>query len=166
MSISKRTVLKFIDGNQDAIANVYLGYKNLMYFVIASYVTNRYDVDDVLSDAFMKAIERRKTIKDVDNIKAYLCTIAKNEAINFLKKNSRYVPMSDVIDEMYGERDRTNKVLNAIEPFLSNKETIVLYYRAVFDYSWKEIQDLTSIPESSARRLYSKAKEKARKAML
>ena len=166
MSISKITILGFIDGNQDAIAKVYLEYKNLMYFVIASYVTNKYDVDDVLSDAFMKAIQRRKTIKDVDNIKAYLCSIAKNEAINFNKKQIRYVPASDIIDEMYGEKDRTNKVLNAIEPLLSNKETIVLYYRAVFDYSWKEIQSLTSIPESSARRLYSIAKEKARKAML
>ena len=165
MNVSKRTVLGFVNGNQEAIAKVYLEYKNLMYFVIASYVTSKDDADDVLSDAFLKAIEHKNDIKDVDSLKSYLCSIAKNEAINFIKQD-RYVPSSDIIEEMYGEEDRTNSLLNDIEPLLSNKETIVVYYRAVFEYSWEEISNLTSIPESTARRIYSQAKEKLRKELL
>lgn len=165
MNVSKKTVLGFINGNQEAIAKVYLEYKNLMYFVIASYITSKDDADDVLSDAFLKAIEHKKDLKDADALKSYLCSIAKNEAINFIKQD-RYVPSSDIIEEMYGEEDRTNTLLNDIEPLLSNKETIVVYYRAVFEYSWEEIVKLTSIPESTARRIYSQAKEKLRKELL
>ena len=53
-----------------------------------------------------------------------------------------------------------------IEPLLSNKETIIVYYRAVFDYSWSEIVELTGIPESTARRIYTNAKERLRKELL
>ena len=56
MEISKGTFDKFIKGEQKAIENVYLKFKNLMYFVIASYVSSRYDAEDILSDAFIKGI--------------------------------------------------------------------------------------------------------------
>ena len=162
MSISKKIVIDFISGNQYAIEQVYLEYKNLMYCVIAKYVDNQDNCDDVLSEAFIKAIEHAKEIDDPNHLKSYLCSIAKNEAINFQKKN-RLIPLSNVIEEIYGEEDRSNGLLNEIEPLLTNKETIVVYYRAVFEYSWNEISEMTGIPDSSARRIYSTAKEKLRK---
>ena len=64
---------------------------------------------------------------------------------------------------MYGEEDQYNVMLNLLEPLLTNKETIIVYYRAVFSYSWAEIVELTGIPESTARAIYATAKEKLRK---
>ena len=128
MGISKRTILGFIAGKQEAIEKVYLAYKNLMCFIIANYVDNQDDCDDVLSDAFLKAIEHKNEIKDPDNIKYYLSSIAKNEAINFQKKK-RSVPSSDIIDEMYGEEDRTNELLNTIEHFLIKDDIGESQYR-------------------------------------
>lgn len=165
MGISKHTVISFIEGKQSAIEEVYLEYKNLMYFVIASYIQNRDDCDDVLSEAFLKALEHKTELKDPDRLKSFLCSIAKNEAINFQKKN-RTVPCSDVIEDIYGEEDRINPVLNMIEPLLSNKETIVVYYRSMHSYSWQEIVEETGIPESTARRIYSNALEKLRKELV
>ena len=165
MAISKRTIKNFISGKQEAIEKVYLEFKNLMYFVIASYVNNQDDCDDILSEAFLKAVEHRKELMDPDKIKTFLCTIAKNHAINYQKKN-RCIPSSDIIDEIYGEEDRINPILNIIEPLLSNKETIIVYLRAIHSYSWKEIQGETGIPESTARRIYNNAKNKLRKELL
>ena len=70
---------------------------------------------------------------------------------------------SEVVEEMYGEHDQYNVMLNLLEPLLTNKETIVTYYRAVFEYSWSEIVEMTGIPESTARAIYASAKEKLRK---
>ena len=165
MSISNHIIHKFIEGDKSAIEKVYLEYKNLMYFVIASYISNQDDADDVLSDSFLKAIEHKNDIKDPTKLKSFLCAIAKNEALNFLKKNSKEIP-SDIIDEMYGLEDRTNSLLNTIEPLLSNKETIVVYYRIGFSYSWKEVEIETHIPKSTARRIYSNAMNKLRKELL
>ena len=165
MAISKHTAIGFINGKQEAIEKVYLEYKNLMYFVIATYVDNKDDCDDILSESFVKAVEHREELKDPDKIKTFLCSVVKNHAINFLKKN-RDIPSSDVIDEIYGEEDRINPILNMIEPLLSNKETIIVYLRVIYSYSWNEIVKETGIPESSARRIYSGAMDKLRKELL
>lgn len=164
MNISKGVVLDFIAGKQEAIEKVYLEYKNLMFFVIASYISLKSDIDDILSESFLKAVERREQITDPSNLKAYLVTIAKNQALDFLKKN-RPIPCSDVLDEIYGEEDRSNDFLSLIEPLLTNKETIVVYYKIGFSYTWPEIAKETGIPESTARRLYATAKEKLKKGL-
>ena len=162
MSISRKDIKRFIDGKQDAIEKIYLAYKNLMFFVIASYITNKQDCEDVLSESFIKAIEHKKEIKNEQEIKTFLTTIAKNTALDHLKKNNRITP-SDIIDEIYGEDDRKNEVLDLFEPLLSNKETIVIYLKIGFSYTWEDISKETGISESTARRLYAKAKEKLKK---
>ena len=165
MSISKFTFIRFTRGDQKAIEKVYLEYKNLMYFVIASYVPNKLDVEDILSDSFIKAVEHREEVRNPESLKAYLAQIAKNEALNFLKQQ-REVPSSDVIEEMYGEEDRSNALLSTLEPLLTNKETIVTYLKVGFSYTWEEISEETGISVSTARRLYDSAKEKLRKELL
>ncbi len=162
MATSNSTFREFIQGDQDAISRVFLEYKNLLYFVIASYIDNKDDCNDVLSDAFMKAVQHREEIKEPNKLKTFLCTIARNEAINFAKKN-RELPNSELVEEIYGVEDRGNAVLDMLEPLLSNKETIVVYYKAVFSYTWEEISMETGLPVSSARLLYKNAKEKLRK---
>lgn len=162
MSISNSTIQAFILGNEDAIGEVYDEYKNLMYFVIANYISLPEDCEDVLSESFIKAIEHAKELKDPSKIKSFLVTIARNTALDFLKKNKE-IPNSEVIEEMYGENDQYNVMLNLLEPLLTNKETIVTYYKAVFNYSWQEIVELTGIKESTARAYYASAKEKLRK---
>ena len=165
MGVSKSIALGFIAGKEEATEKVYLEYKNLMYFVIASYVSSKSDCDDILSESFLRAMQHKEELQDPNKLKAFLVSIAKNQALNFLKKN-REEPFSDVIDELYGEEDRSNEILMLIEPLLTSKETIVIYLKAVFSYSWQEIVAETGIPESTARRLYASAKEKLRKGLL
>ena len=165
MGLSKNTVLDFIAGDEKATEKVYLEYKNLMFFIIASYVSNKDDIDDILSESFLKAMEKRNEIKDPQNIKAFLVSIAKHKALDFLKQN-RQVPCSDVIDEIYGEEDKSNSFLSLIEPLLTSKETIVVYLKVGFSYTWKEIVEETGISESSARRIYDSAKEKLKKGLI
>ena len=164
MSISQGTFIKFVEGNPNAVEKVYLEYKNLMYFVIASYVPDQYDVEDIMSDAVIKARKNSHTIKNHESLKSFLASVAKNQALDFLRKQ-REVPSSDTIDEMYGEEDRTNALLSMFEPLLTNKETIVTYLKIGFSFTWPEIAKETSMSESTARRLYDSAIKKLRKGL-
>lgn len=164
MRVSNSTVKLFMKGDKSAIAEVYNAYRNLMFFVIASYVTNKDDAEDLLSNAFIKAIEHSQELDKPSHIKNYLSKIAKNEALNFLRKDNP-TPIEN-IDEVYGEEDQSNSLLNEIEPLLTNKELIVLYYKLVFLYTWEEITKETGIANSTARRLFSKAKEKIKEALV
>lgn len=160
--ISRKTFSLFLSGDETATQQVYEEYRNLAYFVIATYVSNTNDCNDVLSDAFLKVLQNRERIRGVDSLKQFICSVAKNEAINFLKKENHLIK-SELIDEMYGEEDKENDVLNLLEPILSNKEVIVAYYRIIFELSWDEITKETGIPSSSARLIYKTAKEKLKK---
>lgn len=160
--INSKTFNMFILGDEESTGKVYREYRNLAYYVIATYVGNAEDCNDILSDTFLKVLQNRKNITGVSSLKQFICTTAKNLAIDFLRKDNR-LEKSDLIDEMYGEEDRTNNVLNLLEPYLSNKELIVVYYKAVFEYSWDEIAKETGIPSSTARLIYKTAKEKLKK---
>ena len=165
VEISRRLFDKFLKGEDIAIEKVYLQYKNLMYFIIASYVPSRYDAEDILSESFIKVIEHRDELKKPESIKSYIASIAKNQALDFLRKQ-REIPSSDIIDEIYGEEDKTNELLSNFEPLLTNKETIITYLKIGFSYTWNEIVEETGISESTARRLYESAKGKLRKGLL
>ena len=162
VEISKRLFDKFLKGEDSAVEKVYLQYKNLMYFIIASYISSRYDTEDVLSESFIKVVEHRHKVKNPKSFKSYVASIAKNQALDFLRKQ-REIPSSDIIDEIYGEEDQTNELLSTFEPLLTNKETIVTYLKIGFSYTWNEIVTETGISESTARRLYESAKGKLRK---
>lgn len=164
MGVSKKTIQKFIDGDENATGEIFEEFKNLLFFIISSYISNIDDAKDVLSETFIEAMEHRNEVKDPRKIKSFLSAIAKNKSINFLKKKKAEV--IENIDERYAENDKGNVLLDLFGPLLSNKETIVLCYRAAFSYSWKEIREETGIPESTSKLLYSRAKEKLRKELL
>ena len=160
--ISSKTFTQFQNGDELATQEVYEQYRNLAFFVIATYISNSEDCNDVLSNTFLKVLENRQSISNHKNLKQFICSTAKNEAINFLKKESHLIK-TELIDEMYGSTDKSNDVLNLLEPHLSNKEVIVVYYKVIFEMTWEEITKETGIPSSSARLIYKQAKAKLRK---
>ena len=160
--ISSKTFTEFIQGDELATQRVYEEFRNLAYFVIATYVSNAEDCNDILSNTFLKVLENRKTISRTENLKQFICSTAKNEALNYLKKENRTVA-TELIDDIYGECDKSNDVLNLLEPLLTNKEVIVVYYKVIFEMTWEEITRETGIPSSSARLIYKQAKAKLRK---
>ena len=160
--ISSKTFTNFVLGDELATQEVYQEYRNLAYFVIATYISNSEDCNDVLSNTFLKVLENRQSIRGAKNLKQVICATAKNEAINYLQKENRLVK-TELIDEMYGINDQSNDVLNLLEPLLTNKEVIVVFYKAIFEMTWEEITKETGIPSSSARLIYKQAKAKLRK---
>ena len=81
--ISQKTFIQFLHGDEDATTEVYEEYRNLAYFVIATYVSNQDDCNDILSNTFLKLLRNKESVKEAKNLKQFICTIAKNEAINF-----------------------------------------------------------------------------------
>ena len=161
MALTKKVVNGFINGNQEDTSRVYYEYKNLLFFVIANYISNVEDCNDVLSETFIKAIENRNSIKDPDSLKTYLTTIAKNEALNFLKSRSREINLS-LEDDFIPDYENKGDVLDYLEPLLSKREIQVVYLKAIFGYKWNEIAHYLKASESTVRNIYREAKNKLR----
>lgn len=165
LKLSITVATRFIEGDKTAIEEVYLLSQDLLYFLIATYVKRREDVEDVYQETYVKILENRQEVHDPSHLQNYLCSTARNCAIDFARKSSQKDQGEDdeTLLENVGANDEENTVIDELEANLSHQETAVVYYRIVFALQWDEISTLTGIPNSSARLLYRQAVKKLRK---
>lgn len=161
MDISKATAQRFLEGDDRAIEEVYVTYRRLLYFIIISILKDPDDSEDVLQDVFSSLLTKRPAIKP-SKLQSYLCQSAKNTAINFAKKRDALIDYSDLLD-VYGENDASNPYLQDLLSGLSDLENIVVVYKIVYDFSFREIASLTGLSRQHANNLYHQALKKMRK---
>ena len=158
MNVTIRTAKLFLQGEEEATAIVYKSYRALLYFIIATYVDNKEDCDDVYQNVFMKILDKRSEVKDASSLHSYLCAMAKNEAIDFAKKRSRE-QSSDLLEDICVAK--SDSQLDYFLPYdLTKEEKKIIGYKITFGLSWKEISELLGIPAATAKYRYAQALKK------
>ncbi|CEP79810.1 sigma-70 family RNA polymerase sigma factor [Paraclostridium sordellii] len=71
------------------------------YKIAYSYVKNEDDALDIVHDAICKALQKIDTLKDIEVVKTWFYKILVNSAIDYIRKNNKYVSLSqeDMINE-------------------------------------------------------------------
>lgn len=158
MNVSSKTAKQFLQGDEAATAEVYQNYRALLYFIIASYVDRKEDCDDVYQEVFLKVISKKDEIKDPSSLHYYLCATAKNEAIDFAKRQSR-MESEQEIEELRGEEESSQ--LDYFLPYdLTKEEKTIVGYRITFGLSYREISEILEIPIPTAKLRYVQAIQK------
>ena len=115
-------------------------YKNLVYFIVSKYVDDAFDKEDLTNEVFVKFFERHESVK---NVKYFLATVAKNTAIDFVrKKKNLVVPLEDAAEVVYvdeGYQSGYRDAINNMKKALNDLEINVLLSHAVFCDTFKEI---------------------------
>ena len=85
-------------GDREALGVLYQTYLIPMHRVVAYYVHNSDAVWDILHDGFLIAFISIDSLKDISKIEAWLTSIMKNLALQYLKEESNHVsvPLSEV----------------------------------------------------------------------
>ena len=163
MNVTIKTAKLFLQGDEEAISSVYRSYRSLLYFIIATYLNQKEDCDDVYQNVFVKILDRRNEVKNPSSLHSYLCTTAKNEAIDYAKKRSRE-QSSDVLEEMCADNQATQ--LDYFLPYdLTKEEKMIVGYRLTFGLSWQEINELTGIPLGTLKYRYAQAIDKVKRSL-
>ena len=163
MNVTIKTAKLFLQGDEEAISSVYRSYRSLLYFIIATYLNQKEDCDDVYQNVFVKILDRRNEVKDPSSLHSYLCTMAKNEAIDYAKKRSRE-HSSDVLEDMCADNQVTQ--LDYFLPYdLTKEEKMIVGYRLTFGLSWQEINELTGIPLGTLKYRYAQAIDKVKRSL-
>ena len=158
MNVTIKTAKLFLQGEEEATAIVYQSYRALLYFIIATYVNQKDDCDDVYQNVFMKILEKRSEVKDVSSLHSYLCAMAKNEAIDYAKKLSRE-QSSEILEDICASNEESQ--LDYFLPYdLTKEEKKIIGYRLTFGLSWKEVSELVGIPSATAKYRYAEAIKK------
>ncbi|MFQ5708714.1 MAG: RNA polymerase sigma factor [bacterium] len=148
-------------GETEAFRQLYEGYKIGVFNFILHMVGQRQDAEDILQDVFVKMHKKLPGLRETRYFSTWLFSIAKNEAINYSKRNRRR--LHEAIDDSEGcpgtqsghwvvskigdpQREAANRELEAqVESALAKVPEL---YRAAFvlgvleGYSYKEVADI------------------------
>jgi len=94
---------RFLEGDNEGLAEIVREYSDGLIFYINSYVQNISLAEEIMEDVFVEIALKRPKYKEESSFKTWLYAIARNTSIDCLKKNSRYYDIP--VDEMYNISD-------------------------------------------------------------
>ncbi len=80
---------------ENYLENYILENKEKFYRLAFSYVRNKDDALDIVSESILKAFKNQPNLKDQTSIKTWFYRIIVNTALDFLRKNKKIVAISE-----------------------------------------------------------------------
>lgn len=167
------------EDDRSFMANLYVDYQRLMYKVIASYTTNKWDADDIFQSTLPKLIDKLADLRRMskDKLTNYIYYTCKNTAINYLQKKGglkefSFEELSSTIlaDEdprlLSKEDDEDIEALHRAWKKLDPRSQYLLEARYILNKSFEEIAEDINLQSGSVRTAISRARKKARKLIL
>ena len=172
------------ENDKDALRKVYEEYLPYIYGLVLGILGNKEHAEDVTSDFFIKLWDVSDTYKAGKGHRGWLATIARNLAIDFLRKTKKEV-LTDSFEEKKGSEEgqrmswdnhdfkecqsdvETEVVADlAIQEVLSKlteKEQQVVHLKIMGELSFNEIAHLLSEPMGTITWRYQNAIKKLRR---
>jgi RNA polymerase sigma-70 factor, ECF subfamily len=170
----QQLIAGYLAGDEKSLEVLFGKYLKLIYSFAYRYVGGGQDAEDVTQEAFMKVWRNLKKFDQQKNFKTWVFAIAKNTAIDFLKKK-RAIPFSEfeneegenIITETLAdpsplpnellEKADMRQMLTLAMEMLSPKYRMVLFLRYNDHFSFKEIAESLSEPENTIRSRHRRA---------
>ncbi|TCN19766.1 sigma-70 family RNA polymerase sigma factor [Mesobacillus foraminis] len=153
MSIDEIKINKAKKGNEKAFQELIQNEKNKLFRMAYLYVKNESDALDIVQDTIYKAFISIKQLKEPQYFSTWISRILVNTTLDFIKKNNRLIPFSDV--EVFGDNQslRIEEKLDLVEAIgrleVHYKTVIILrYYK---DLSIKQIAEILNCPEGTVK---------------
>ena len=157
----QRLWLEFLKGNMGSFREIYADFYPLLFNYGTLYLEKQ-DIENAIQDLFLYILQRQKSLKKVDNVKAYLITAYKHRVFKFLKAQKLQpeklptnikLPVTENIWE-----DIFRKILYKLSP--REQEIITLKYYQ--NYQNREIANSLSIEYQTVRNTLHNAIKKLR----
>lgn len=160
-------------GDQEAFNPLVERYKLPLYKVMYRMVYNRDDAEDLVEEAFIKAFRSLKKFETGRPFYAWICRIAVNNAINYLRKEKRaqVQPLEFVEHRLAAKKGdpvkmTAQKVLQekiaASMARLPEDDRTILILRVDEEFSYEEISKILNIPRGTVMSRLARARQRLR----
>lgn len=156
------------------IEKIYREYYDTVFKYLFCLTHDKELSEDLLQETFVRMIKNIDKFEGKSKLSSWLCEIAKNLWIDYLRKNKRKVELNENeelniqseqnIENEYIEREDENKVFEKIKA-LDEISQKVMYLRVKGEMSFKEIGDILGKSENWARVTFYRAKQKVKEEM-
>jgi RNA polymerase sigma factor (sigma-70 family) len=161
-------IRKVLSGSADDFRYLIHKYKDLGFSVAVSVVKSELDAEEVVQEAFIKAFQNLKSLRDTSNFKTWFCRILINEAFKRLQKskNESLLPLreniidiEDITDTFRGldaeeQRLLVSDSLKKIPP----RESLSLQLFYLEGNNIEEISNITGWSEANVKVILHRAR--------
>lgn len=155
------------------IEEIYKDYYEIVYKYLFCLTHDKDLSEDLAQETFVKMIKNIDKFSGKSKLSSWLCEIAKNNWIDYLRKNKRQIEIingnkedneierqsEQNIEDDFIEREDKDKVYERINS-LDEISKKVMYLRVQGDLSFKEIGDILGRTENWARVTFYRGKQK------
>ncbi len=85
----ENAVARMVQGDKTALKEIYISYAGYIYRVIYEVLQNKENAEDVTSEFFIRLWDKADQFKPGGGHKGYLAVIARNMAVDFLRKHKK-----------------------------------------------------------------------------
>ncbi len=165
-------VKQIIDGNNNAFRFLVAKHQRLVVHVVGRIVGRQADVEDVSQEVFIKVFSKINRFRGESRLSTWIATIAYNTSVSYVRKQVRRGEQSydenaalintktdSTVTHRIVEKEEARKIL------LASIEQLPVNYRAVLtlfhleEFSYKEIEEITGMPEGTIKSYLSRARK-------
>ena len=149
------------DEDKSKFEQIYLKYRNLMFYVARKILNNQQDAEDAVHQAFVSIIENLEKISDVGSPKtrSYIVIIVERKAIDLARKQQRIVSIGELGVPVGIEfpLPGDNGLADALAS-LPTRYREILLLRYEHGFTTKELAQQLGMKRSSVQKLLWRAK--------
>ena len=164
-------VQQVINGNSNAFRFLVSKYQRLVVHVVGRIVQQQDEMEDICQEVFIKVFKTLGKFRGESKLSTWIATIAYNTAITHLRKKSRRGELSyNEEPKLIGMEADTGLNQQVVEKeeikkhLLKLIETLPVHYRTVLtlyhleEFSYREIVDITGMPEGTIKSYLNRAR--------
>ncbi len=180
----ENAVARMVQGDKTGLKEIYLNYAGYIYRIIYEVLQNKENAEDVTSEFFIRLWDKAEQFKPGNGHKGYLAVIARNMAVDFLRKHKKE-ELSALLQDLGQEgeednkgsiiklaEDKTNKVeeqvigsmtISQALELLKPSERQIISLKVLGEMTFKEIAAAMEIPMGTVTWKYQNAIKKLRR---
>ncbi len=165
-------VEQILNGNNNAFRYLVANYQRLVLHVVGRIVRRQDEVEDICQEVFIKVFRKMKRFRGESRLSTWIATIAYNTSISHVRKLARRgeqlyednpaviaLERDESLNQKVVEKEEAKKILmEMIEQLPVNYRTVLTLFH-LEEFSYKEIEEITGMPEGTIKSYLSRARK-------
>lgn len=165
------SISQICKNEKEGLRRIYEDYNPMIYSAVWEIVRNREDAEDVTSEFFIRLWNVADTYRPGHGHRAWLLTIARNLALDYLRKRRREEPAEELPEDPRGQKAFDEGVVNAVSlaqalQTLKDDEREIVNLKIMGELTFREIARLLGKPQGTVAWCYRTAIRKLREVRL
>ena len=135
-----------------------------VFFTLKKYIQDAMLIEDFMQDVYMKFIDKIQDVDSRKNVKSYLTTIARNVAIDYLRKQ-KHVIVDDIQVYQAFDASQVEKDYMWLLDHLDFTEKEIVYLHVIEEMKFKDIAVIVNKPVGTVLWKYQEARKKMKELM-